>query len=118
MLENPNLYTLKYGSIYGMTKNSITCFESSTPLHRAARKDHVQIVGFLLSKVENPNVECELPDANGLHLMHKAAYNSSTKVVKFLALTLEDPFKPLPDGQTPMHFAAKSKEPESTMYNL
>ncbi|XP_059075475.1 uncharacterized protein LOC131875381 [Cryptomeria japonica] len=88
-------------------------FSQTTPLHVAAARGKVYMVGFLLSAIseeERKKNYVEAPDVLGQTALHKAASGGHWRIVEML---LEEGANPLKerdcDGKTALHFAAQAE---------
>ena len=88
-----------YGNYHKWGKAQL---EGISPIHIAARVGCVELVRFIASYSENPNIA----KADGWSPIHAAAKNGHTNVLEFLASIVENPNAPNADGWTPIHLAA------------
>ena len=73
-----------YGDYHRWEKAQL---EGISPIYIAARFGYVDLVRFIASYTENPNIA----KTNGWTPIHAAAKNGHTKVLEFLASKVENP---------------------------
>lgn len=90
--------------VKNLDPNSTDPFIQITPLHLAARSNHIPIVKYLLAKGANVNLQ----DKDGYTAMHYAALNGNREIVQLL-LAIPDINVNLLDYQqrTPLHRAVE-----------
>ena len=109
--ETPIIRAAKEGSNQDIVKilaplmvnpNNPDTTTGKTPIFYAAKNGDVEIVEFLASLTDEPNV----PDMSGDTPIHNAAKNGHVDVIRVLAGLVDNPNVPDMFGDTPIHCAA------------
>ena len=75
-----------------------------TPLHLAAGNGQLDIVQFIIARVDDPNPAGQ----DGATPLHVAAFNGHLDIVQFIIERAEDPNPADQYGTTPLHLAART----------